>query len=249
MKSMCGLCHGPVAPDATWCPHCKAGLKGIEAIDGETFIRLASERRKRIATNFLVGAIALILRACFILLFPSDNNPLVRLYGTILEYVFIPIFYLWVLISWIWDWMCYVGAWCGHVVKSLFSWIPYIWIGICWRVKPINFICEWISLVWGCIRHPSIRSVYVDNYRRWRRTGTSSFGRSEPASFERSRPDDSLYWKKIFLEDSFEERFARPVGFVLSCAMLYVLPIAVAVALKWHSYLLKTARHRLAHGW
>ena len=248
-KSMCGLCHGLVAPDATWCPHCKAGLKGTKEIDRKSFHRLAAERRKRIRENALVGAIVLILRICFILLFPSENNPLVRFYVTIFEYVFIPVFYLWVLLSWIWDWVCYVLAWCRYVGKSLCGWIPYIWIGICWKFKPINFVCEWISLVWGCVRHPSIRSMYLDNYQRWRKTGTSSFGRCEPSSFRRSRPDDSLHWKRIFLEDSFEERFARPVIYVLSCAMLYVLPIAVAVGLKWHSPLLKIARHGLAPVW
>jgi hypothetical protein len=41
-RTICGLCHGLVAPDATWRPHCKAGLKGAKELDRESFFRLAA---------------------------------------------------------------------------------------------------------------------------------------------------------------------------------------------------------------
>jgi len=102
MPAICGRCHGPVVPDARWCPHCGASFGGTEALKQDVFKRLAGEGLNRIAIERRRHRIKYLKS---ILAFDDERNPVLQRIMPIIHVVLVPIKVICLSICFLlWDW-------------------------------------------------------------------------------------------------------------------------------------------------
>ena len=220
MAAICGRCHGPVAADAKWCPHCNASFGGTETLDGSTFARFSAEGKRRIARQRRRRATAFI-KSLFV--FDYNDNPLLIKFATIMHFILLPIKILCVIV-------CYVLYERFGIRRMANS--TYFLDRYSHREKSFSDILRNAFEGVGVIKVLYIAICYLV-YRLFRLSEIDGFHYRALWTFSSS------------VHAAFEHRFGLRITYRITYIMIYLLPSLLLFALAMQSKLFRDFMHLL----
>jgi hypothetical protein len=218
------------------------------------FLRLAAERRKRIAKNALSTAMGAVFVPISILFVPT-GNPLVSFYMAILGF---SLYYGWSGILWTWDrtwpflrWVC---CWVWDTIKWIWYVVSLMPAWASWASRKLR---SWIRMdppeVRRDIGYFLLRPLWHEAWRnRSRSYALSDFTRwTKPHHFAEHTvvlllSCGVLYFWPASVAFVVWRHSLLPLRIILllSCSLLYVLPASVLIVHRWYSLLQEHARRR-----